>query len=387
MDPQRLGRPRRVRRDQQARRDDRRGPRASSGPGAGLADRGHQDGTAARPGPLADVTDEQLEQRRTSRRGGGPGDDHLHLGHHGPPEGLRDHPRQPALRRPQRGPGRARRRSSRSPDSSTLLFLPLAHVVRPHHPGRLPGVRRDPRALAGHRARWPRLCPSSGPRSCSPCRGCSRRSTTARSSRPRRARPRAGSSTPRRRPRSPGARPPGGRRLGSHDAGHGPPAAPRAVRPARLRQAPGRGRRAGDVRGLRRRAARRAARPLLPRRGHHDPGGLRADRDLGGRHREQAEPEQDRHGRPAAARASPSRSPTTARSCSGARTSSPATGTTRRHQPRRWTRRAGCAPATSAAWTRRASCGSPGGRRSSSSPRAARTSRRPCSRTGSAPTR
>ena len=44
-------------------------------------------------------------------------------------------------------------------------------------------------------------------------------------------------------------------------------------------------------------------------------------------------------------------------------------------------------PATSASSTTRASCGSPAGRRSSSSPRAARTSPRPCWRTGCAPTR
>ena len=90
------------------------------------------------------------------------------------------------------------------------------------------------------------------------------------------------------------------------DSGAGPAlkAPARALRPARIRQAAGRGRRQGSVRDLGRRSARRAARPLLPRRGHHGAGGLRADRDLGRRGREPAEPQQDRHGRPSRSPAS-----------------------------------------------------------------------------------
>ena len=53
----------------------------------------------------------------------------------------------------------------------------------------------------------------------------------------------------------------------------------RAVRPARLRQAPHGARRPGPVRRLRRRAARRPARPLLPRHRRTGAGGLRPDRD------------------------------------------------------------------------------------------------------------
>ncbi len=76
---------------------------------------------------------------------------------------------------------------------------------------------------------------------------------------------------------------------------------------------------------------------------------------------------------PAATRSEPSgcpspapasRSPTTARSCSGGWWFSPATGTTRPRPPRCWTPTGGSTPATSARWTTRASCASPGGRRS-----------------------
>jgi long-chain acyl-CoA synthetase len=60
-----------------------------------------------------------------------------------------------------------------------------------------------------------------------------------------------------------------------------PGPAARPVRPAGVRQAAGRGGRPDPVRGVRRRAAGRAPGALLPRRGHHHPGGLRADRDVG----------------------------------------------------------------------------------------------------------
>ena len=69
----------------------------------------------------------------------------------------------------------------------------------------------------------------------------------------------------------------------------------------------------------------------------------------------------------------------------GRRTSSRATTRTRTPPPRRSTT-AGCTPATSAASTRTASCSSPVARRTSSSPRAARTSRPPTSRTASSRT-
>ncbi len=53
------------------------------------------------------------------------------------------------------------------------------------------------------------------------------------------------------------------------------------------------------------------------------------------------------------------------------------------HELRRWSRTAGCTPATSGRSTRTATCRSPGARRTSSSPPAERTSPRPTSRTTS----
>ena len=79
-----------------------------------------------------------------------------------------------------------------------------------------------------------------------------------------------------------------------------------------------------------------------------------------------------RLGRPRAARAWRSGSPTTARCCSRARTSSAATTRTPTRRSARSTT-AGCTRATSGASTRTASSSSPAARRTSSSPRAART--------------
>ncbi len=58
----------------------------------------------------------------------------------------------------------------------------------------------------------------------------------------------------------------------------------RALRSARLRKVARRGGRPGEVRGVRRRAARRAPRPLLPRCRDHRARGLRHDGDLGRGH-------------------------------------------------------------------------------------------------------
>ena len=82
----------------------------------------------------------------------------------------------------------------------------------------------------------------------------------------------------------------------------------RGVRQARLHEAAQRDGRQGAVRRLRRRAARRAARPLLPRCRDHRPGGLRPDRDHRTEHREHSRPPGDRLGRrPAAGRLDPDR--------------------------------------------------------------------------------
>ena len=81
------------------------------------------------------------------------------------------------------------------------------------------------------------------------------------------------------------------------------------------------------------------------------------------------------------------RSPTTASCCSRRRiVFARLLAATRTPPPRRSTPTAGSTPATSARSTTTASSGSPAARRSSSSPPAARTSRRPCSRTACART-
>ena len=168
-------------------------------PGRGVAVRGRRDRHLDR-----------VRQGRQRRRGhqaprvGVPrrsGLDHLHLGHHRPPQGL---PAQsPQLhQRGRRTAGRAA--DFLNEDTSTLLFLPIAHVF---------GRAIEIGALAsgctlGHTP-TSRTCSTtsraSSRRSCSPCRGCSRRSTTARSSGPTPA-ARARSSTTPRGWRSPSAR-------------------------------------------------------------------------------------------------------------------------------------------------------------------------------------
>ena len=91
------------------------------------------------------------------------------------------------------------------------------------------------------------------------------------------------------------------RAAGGRGPGLGLRVGPRGVRPPRVHQAAGRRRRPGAVRGLRRLRAGRTAGPLLPRRGDHDPGGLRAHRDHRGGDGEPAGQQQDRHGRAAGA--------------------------------------------------------------------------------------
>ena len=124
-----------------------------------------------------------------------------------------------------------------TPGGSTLLFLPLAHVVRPDHRGRLPGVRRRARALAGHRhgGRGPARVPAHVP---------ARRAAGVREGLQHRAA--AGLREPgqeqdlRRRSRPRPSRTARRSRVGQARRRAAAPA--RAVRPARLRQA-ARGRR------------------------------------------------------------------------------------------------------------------------------------------------
>ena len=304
-----------------------------------------------------------------------PRDADLHLGHHGPPQGLRDHPPQPAVR------GARRRRHVLGPHAARELDAavpPAGAHLRPRHPVRRDGVPLHDRPLRRHEEADHRAAPlPAGLPALGAARvreGLQRRQGQGAQRRqgpdlrhgrgdgrllqrvPRRGRPR---------PR--------------------PAPAARPVRQARVRQAAGRARREVHGRGLRRLGARRAHRPLLPRHRRPDPRGLRAHRDQRGDHRQPEPGDQGRHRRQGRSPASRSPSARTARSSPRATSCSAATGTTTRRRPRR-SSTAGSTPATSAASTRTATSRSPAARRSSSSPRAARTSPPRCSRTACAPT-
>ena len=129
--------------------------------------------------------------RERRRRGPGPTDrrahdrsarhDRLHLGHDRTTQGLCDHARQPAHERaaePRRGAldARTRRGQPRVPAAG-------AHAAEDHRPRRCPSGasswRSPPTSRISRRSwRW------SGRRWSSRCHGCSRRSSTARSTRP-----------------------------------------------------------------------------------------------------------------------------------------------------------------------------------------------------------
>ena len=272
--------------------------------------------------------------------------------------------------------------SSSTDDASTLLFLPLAHVFARDHPGRLRQARG---ARMGHSADIPHLLPdlqSFRPTFVLAVPAGVREDLQHRLAARDGRRPRPDLRPGRRGRHRLVARPGPGQALA------GGPRPARGVPPPGLRQAARRARRPLRVRHLRRRAARRAARPLLPRHRAHRARGLRPDRDH--RRADRQPPRRAsrsaRVGRPLPG-TDACASPTTASCCSAADRSSPATGATTRRPPRRSTPTAGSTPATSARSTTRASSGSPAARRRSSSPPAARTSPRPCSRTGSGPTR
>ncbi len=119
-----------------------------------------------------------VDRARRDAGAGPPGHDHLHLGHHRAPQGLRADPREPAAEAPSNALARPATGCS-APDGSTLLFLPLAHVFARIIEVGCIELRGHARALRRHQRP---CCPTSarsGRRSSWPCRGCSRRSTTA----------------------------------------------------------------------------------------------------------------------------------------------------------------------------------------------------------------
>ena len=194
-----------------------------------------------RPGP---GPGRRRRHRRAARaapdgeEGGGPGDDRLHVGHHGPPEGLRDHPREPAVRRPQRHPGRAHRDLRRRRQLDPAVLAARARVC-PHHPGRLPGVRGHPRALAGHghggqgAPRVPAHLPAR--RAAGIREGLQQRAAAGRGQQGEEPDLQAAVETAVAWSKSQAA---GG--IGRRRSGPGSPAAPRAVRPPGLRASSGR---------------------------------------------------------------------------------------------------------------------------------------------------
>ena len=256
--------------------------------------------------PARRSTPAEIEQRRSAVARRRPRHDHLHQRHHRPAQGLRADPPQHVRRHRQRACRCCRTCSAEG--ASTLLFLPLAHAF-----ARLIQVGVvQARATMAHCADTSDLVAElqafqptfvlSVPRvfekvyNARPAEGRGRRQ--GRDLRPGRA---------------------GRHRLqrGAGDpAGPGPGAArpARALRPAGLPQAARRARRPVPRRDLRRRAARRPARPLLPRhRGDHLRG-VRPDRDLAGRRGEPAHRHRGSARSAGRCPASPSGSPTTARS-------------------------------------------------------------------------
>ena len=170
-----------------------------------------------------------------------------------------------------------------------------AHL-RAVHRGALRPRRRQGRPPGRHQAAAAGAWPASSRPSCSPCRGCSRRSTT-----PSEQKAEAGGKGKIFRAAAEVAI----AHSKAVDAGKVPfglRAQVRAVRPAGLQQDHGRAGRQRQVRRLRLRSARTAARALLPQPRHDDPRGLRPHRDHGARHGQPADQVQDRHGRTPPAR-------------------------------------------------------------------------------------
>ena len=216
-----------------------------------------------------DVPDEEVERRRNLANGLRPRHPHLHRGHDRAAEGMRAHPLQLRRAVPQLPAGDPRGGAARLIDAA--VRHPGAHL-RAVHRGALHARRRQGRATSRTPSSCCRPWPASNRPSCWPCRACSRRSTTRRSRRPK---PAARADLPR-------GRRGGDRALEGRRRRRGPARAAgqiRAVRPAGVQQDQGGAGRPGEVRRLRLRTARTAARALLPQPGHDDPRRLRPHRD------------------------------------------------------------------------------------------------------------
>ena len=305
----------------------------------------------------ADISDDELEKRRTTATPARPGHADLHLRHHRPPQGLHAHPRQLHVRARRRRPRAARAlRGTTTPRPCCSCRWPTSS------PGSSRSAAIKARVRLGHTADIKHLLADLGefqptfilavPRVFEKVFNTASQQATADGK--GRIFDRA-ADTAIAYSRALDARP--GRRCGSAPStrcstGSSTPSC--APRSAALR-----------VRRLRRRAARRAARPLLPRHRADRARGLRPHRDHRRADRQPAR--RARRSAPSAGRcpAPRSASPTTASCCSAAARSSPATGTTRRPPPRRSSATAGSTPATSARSTTRASSGSPAARRRS----------------------
>ena len=204
------------------------------------------------------VSDETLAERAGAAKAADLATDHLHLGHHRPPQGLRAQPREPARRRAQRVHGAARRdpRDVRGEHAA----VPAARArLRADHRGRLPGGRHHPRALLRHEqpAARPGLVPAHlrARRAAGVREGLQRRRAAGR---------RRGQGQDLRARRADG----GGLQRGARRARQAALRAARRacpVRPPGLQQAARRARRQGAVGGVRWRRAGAAARALLPR--------------------------------------------------------------------------------------------------------------------------
>ena len=237
---------------------DRRGAAAAAGRAADVADRGRRGGRPVarraggrgrrdrrgRPRPAPDVG-----------RGRGLRHDHLHLGHHRPPEGVRDHPRQPAGQRAQRRPRAAVGGLRHARRLDAALPSPRALVRAPHrgrrHGG---GCRTRPHPRPGDAAAGPGHVPAHVPSRRPPGvrEGLQRRGAAGVGKRGQeRDLPRGGQDGYRLEPRARHRR----RALARRAQRARPPAAAPAcrLRPPGLPQAPRRGRRPGALLGVRRR--------------------------------------------------------------------------------------------------------------------------------------